>query len=67
YLFNSQLLHKANGKMLLVIPQESQDNPSVWRYLSELVSGDGPIDELRVFDLRESMRNGGGPACLRLR
>lgn len=49
YLFNSQLLHKANGKMLLVIPQESQDNPSVWRYLSELVSGDGPIDELRVF------------------
>ncbi len=67
YLFNSQLLHKANGKMLLVIPQESQDNPSVWRYLSELVSGNGPIDELRVFDLRESMRNGGGPACLRLR
>ncbi|CNL15671.1 succinylarginine dihydrolase [Yersinia enterocolitica] len=67
YLFNSQLLSKPNGKMLLVIPQESQENPSVWRYLSELINSGGPIDEVRVFDLRESMRNGGGPACLRLR
>ncbi|CNH45735.1 succinylarginine dihydrolase [Yersinia massiliensis] len=67
YLFNSQLLSKPNGKMLLVIPQESQDNPTVWRYLSELISSGGPVDEIKVFDLRESMRNGGGPACLRLR
>ncbi|CNJ34435.1 succinylarginine dihydrolase [Yersinia aldovae] len=67
YLFNSQLLTKPNGKMLLVIPQESQENPRVWRYLSELISSGSVIDEVRVFDLRESMRNGGGPACLRLR
>lgn len=67
YLFNSQLLSKPNGKMLLIIPQESQENPAVWRYLSELINSGGPIDEVRVFDLRESMRNGGGPACLRLR
>ncbi|CQJ54483.1 N-succinylarginine dihydrolase [Yersinia rohdei] len=67
YLFNSQLLSKPDGKMLLVIPQESQENPDVWRYLSELIKRGGPIDEVRVFDLRESMRNGGGPACLRLR
>ncbi|CRY54120.1 succinylarginine dihydrolase [Yersinia intermedia] len=67
YLFNSQLLSKPNGKMLLVIPQESQDNPTVWRYLSELICSGGPVDEIKVFDLRESMRNGGGPACLRLR
>ncbi|CND94858.1 succinylarginine dihydrolase [Yersinia rohdei] len=67
YLFNSQLLSKPDGKMLLVIPQESQENPDVWRYLSELIKSGGPIDEVRVFDLRESMRNGGGPACLRLR
>ncbi|WP_145489134.1 N-succinylarginine dihydrolase [Yersinia aleksiciae] len=67
YLFNSQLLSKPNGKMLLVIPQESQESPTVWRYLSELINSGGPIDEVRVFDLRESMRNGGGPACLRLR
>jgi succinylarginine dihydrolase len=67
YLFNSQLLSKPNGKMRLVIPQESQENPVVWRYLSELINSGGPIDEVRIFDLRESMRNGGGPACLRLR
>lgn len=67
YLFNSQLLRKNNGKMLLVIPQESRDHAGVWRYLSELVASGGAIDEIKVFDLRESMRNGGGPACLRLR
>ncbi|WP_145577594.1 N-succinylarginine dihydrolase [Yersinia alsatica] len=67
YLFNSQLLSKPNGKMLLVIPQESQESPAVWQYLSELIQSGGPIDEVKVFDLRESMRNGGGPACLRLR
>jgi succinylarginine dihydrolase len=27
----------------------------------------GPINEIRVFDLKQSMQNGGGPACLRLR
>ena len=37
------------------------------RYLSGLVAGDSAIDELINFDLRQSMRNGGGPACLRLR
>ncbi|MGP2409717.1 N-succinylarginine dihydrolase [Yersinia sp. 2553 StPb PI] len=67
YLFNSQLLSKPDGKMLLVIPQEAQENPFVWRYLSELINSGGPIDSVKVFDLRESMRNGGGPACLRLR
>jgi succinylarginine dihydrolase len=67
YLFNSQLLTKENGKMALVIPQECQENRAVADYLSELVAGGGPVDELLHFDLRQSMRNGGGPACLRLR
>lgn len=67
YLFNSQLLSREDGSMLLVLPQESQNHQGVWRYLSELVKGDNPINELKVFDLRESMANGGGPACLRLR
>lgn len=39
----------------------------VWGYLNELLAADNPISELKVFDLRESMANGGGPACLRLR
>lgn len=67
YLFNSQLLTKVNGKMALVVPQECQENPAVDSYLQGLVASGGPIDELISFDLRQSMRNGGGPACLRLR
>jgi succinylarginine dihydrolase len=39
----------------------------VWRYLESLAGGAGPIAEVQVFDLKQSMRNGGGPACLRLR
>jgi len=66
YLFNSQLLSKANGKMMLVLPEEARRHEGVWHWLSELTAG-GIIDELRIFDLRESMGNGGGPACLRLR
>ncbi|WP_370278054.1 N-succinylarginine dihydrolase [Pontibacterium sp.] len=67
YLFNSQLLSMADGRTLLVIPEECQNNPAVWAYLSELRDGDSAIDELKVFDLKQSMSNGGGPACLRLR
>jgi succinylarginine dihydrolase len=67
YLFNSQLLSKADGKMALVIPQECQENQAVARYLQDLAASGGPVDELIHFDLRQSMRNGGGPACLRLR
>ena len=67
YLFNSQLLTKPDGAMALVIPQECQENMAVARYLEQLVASGGPIDELIHFDLRQSMRNGGGPACLRLR
>jgi succinylarginine dihydrolase len=67
YLFNSQLLSKDNGKMALVIPQECQEVNSVASYLQDLVADGSVIDELIHFDLRQSMRNGGGPACLRLR
>lgn len=67
YLFNSQLLSREDGSMMLVLPQESREHPGVWRYLNSLLAQDNPISELNVFDLRESMSNGGGPACLRLR
>ena len=53
--------------MALILPQEAQEHAGVWEYLNELLAGDNPIADLRVFDLRESMANGGGPACLRLR
>lgn len=68
YLFNSQLLSKPNGKMMIVVPEECRQRDNVWRYLQTLTQqAASPIDEVQLFDLRESMRNGGGPACLRLR
>lgn len=67
YLFNSQLLTAADGGMLLLVPEECRTNARVWRYLESLLSRGSPISEVLVMDLRESMRNGGGPACLRLR
>ncbi|HSC80830.1 MAG TPA: N-succinylarginine dihydrolase [Chitinolyticbacter sp.] len=66
YLFNSQLLDAGNGQMRLVVPEECRQLPAVWRYLQSL-QGQGPISEVLVFDLKQSMQNGGGPACLRLR
>jgi succinylarginine dihydrolase len=67
YLFNTQLLSKPDGKMALVTPHECQEIPAVAAFLDKLVKSGGPVDELIHFDLRQSMRNGGGPACLRLR
>ena len=67
YLFNSQLLSRPDGSMLLIVPQECQANERVWAYLQSLTSSGGLIREVKVFDLKQSMQNGGGPACLRLR
>lgn len=66
YLFNSQLLNAPDG-MLLAVPGECREVASVSRYLDALVAEDGPITAVEVFDVKQSMRNGGGPACLRLR
>jgi succinylarginine dihydrolase len=67
YLFNSQLLPRAGGGLVLVAPAECRENASVSSCLDRLVASGGPIREVMTFDLRQSMRNGGGPACLRLR
>ena len=67
YLFNSQLLTRTDGGMLLLVPEECRRNERVWSYLQKLPAQETPIREVLVMDLRESMRNGGGPACLRLR
>jgi succinylarginine dihydrolase len=67
YLFNSQLLARPDGTMLLVVPEECRRHERVAKYLEGLASPGGTIREVLSFDLRESMRNGGGPACLRLR
>ena len=67
YLFNSQLLKLSGSHRLLLVPQECRENEKVWHYLQALLSQRKGIDAVEVIDLRQSMRNGGGPACLRLR
>ncbi len=67
YMFNAQLVTLPNGDMALILPTEARDNARVWSWLQTMVAGNGPIRELITVDVRQSMANGGGPACLRLR
>ncbi len=68
YLFNAQLVTLPHdGGMALILPSEAQANPRVWGWLEAMVAGNGPIRRLVPVDVRQSMANGGGPACLRLR
>ncbi len=67
YLFNSQLVTLPNGEMALICPEECKHSNSVSIYLASLLSSGTPIKRVQYFDLKESMKNGGGPACLRLR
>lgn len=67
YLFNSQLLPRDDGRFLLVAAEECREHAATAALLDRLVRSGSPIAEVLTFDLRQSMRNGGGPACLRLR
>lgn len=67
YLFNSQLVTLPEGGMALVLPMESHDCPPVKAWLDAMLASNGPIRAVHYVQVRESMRNGGGPACLRLR
>jgi succinylarginine dihydrolase len=67
YLFNAQLVTLPSGETALIVPSEARDTDSVWRWLQAHLAGNGPIRRVEVVDVRQSMANGGGPACLRLR
>jgi succinylarginine dihydrolase len=75
YLFNSQLLSlpggspssTSNGEMLLLCPLECQTHPRARAVIDRFLAGANPISQVRYADVRQSLRNGGGPACLRLR
>ena len=66
YLFNSQLLTTTDGNTALIAPSECQQNPNVHRYLEQLIASQ-TLHTVHYMDLKQSMQNGGGPACLRLR
>ena len=67
YPFNSQLLTLPDGSMTLVAPEEAREDSRARAFLQRVVGSDGPIKTVHHLDLRESMENGGGPACLRQR
>lgn len=68
YLFNSQIVTLPDGNFSLIAPSECQQHPRVYEFLQKLIAdAENPIREVHYFPLRESMKNGGGPACLRIR
>jgi succinylarginine dihydrolase len=67
YLFNSQIVTLPEGGMALILPHEVEETPNAKAYVDRVLASNGPIRQAHYFDLRQSMRNGGGPACLRLR
>jgi succinylarginine dihydrolase len=67
YAFNSQILTLEDGSMIVLAPEESRQNDRARTFLDRVISGDNPVRRVEYWDLRQSMHNGGGPACLRLR
>jgi succinylarginine dihydrolase len=68
YLFNSQLISLPGGGMMILAPSECQESGSAKAFLERIVQEESnPIRRVEYVNLRQSMRNGGGPACLRLR
>ena len=68
YLFNSQLVTKQDGSMVLIAPLECQENSNIKAYIDALIKANKtPVNEAHFINLKQSMQNGGGPACLRLR
>ncbi len=67
YLFNSQLVTLPDQTMALILPSQVEETASTKVFVDETLAGNNPIAHAHYLDLRQSMANGGGPACLRLR
>ena len=71
YLFNAQLLTLPDGSMALIVPEECRESTSVWGWVESMLGSNnglgGTIRQVIPVDVKQSMANGGGPACLRLR
>lgn len=67
YLFNTQIITVGDNNMAIIAPEHCRKNSTVYDYLQTLVAANNPINQIHFFDVNESMKNGGGPACLRLR
>jgi succinylarginine dihydrolase len=67
YLFNAQLITLPDASMALIVPEECRESQAVWGWLETMLASNGPIRQVIPVNVRQSMANGGGPACLRLR
>ncbi len=69
YLFNSQLVREPGASSLtLIAPTEVRENNRTAAVVAEMVAQPhAAIGRVEYVEVRESMRIGGGPACLRLR
>lgn len=68
YLFNSMLVSlPGEDRLTLIAPMEVSETPTARAAVDRAIASNGPIGAVRYVDVRQSMRNGGGPACLRLR
>lgn len=70
YLFNSQIVSlpsEGEKSMALIAPIECHESKKVRELIDEIIAGNNPIKKVQYMDLKQSMSNGGGPACLRLR
>ena len=66
YLLNSQLITNGDNEMQLILPEEVKGFENCMSWLDKLKQ----ISDVKLFnfvDIRQSMMNGGGPACLRLK
>jgi succinylarginine dihydrolase len=67
YPFNSQVLTVEDGSMVIVAPLDAQEDAKSRAFLERVVAARNPVKAVHYLDVRQSMHNGGGPACLRLR
>ena len=66
YLLNSQLITNVDNEMQLILPDEVKEYDNCLSWIDKLKQ----ISDVKLFDyvdIRQSMMNGGGPACLRLK
>jgi succinylarginine dihydrolase len=67
YPFNSELVTLPDGATSILAPRESEESTAARAFLERVIAEDNPVRSVHYVDVNGSMKNGGGPACLRLR
>jgi succinylarginine dihydrolase len=66
YLLNSQLVRNSSGDMTFIMPTEVKNYSECTEWLAR-IKENSPIKDFKYIDIKQSMMNGGGPACLRFK